>query len=53
MVSGLVLQWDKGRAGSTAGPELLKLVKRVVETHHIQLKPSEQQVHDVLFFVAM
>ena len=46
--SGLVLRQTKGELG----PELLKFTKRLVETHHIQLKPSEQQVHDVLFFVA-
>ena len=48
VVSGLVLRQTKGELG----PELLKFTKRLVETHHIQLKPSEQQVHDVLFFVA-
>jgi len=52
MVSGLVLQRTKGELGPQLGPELLKLIKQMVETHHIQLKPSEQQVHDVLFFVA-
>ena len=48
VVSGLVLRQTKGELG----PELLKFTKRLVETHYIQLKPSEQQVHDVLFFVA-
>ena len=43
---------DKGELGPQLGPELLKLTKQMVETHHIQLKPSEQQVHDVFFFVA-
>ena len=48
MFSGLVLRQTKGELG----PELLKFTKQLVETHHIQLKPSEQQVHGVLFFVA-
>ena len=48
IVSGLVLR----RTKEELGPELLKLTKRVVETHRIQLKPSEQQVYDTLFFVA-
>ena len=52
MVSGLVLHRTKGELGPQLEPELLKLTKQVVETYHIQLKPSEQQVHDVLFFVA-
>ena len=52
VVSGLVLRQTTGELGPQLGPQLLKLTKRVVETHHIQLKPSEQQVHGVLFFVA-
>ena len=37
MVSGLVLHRTKGELGPQLGPELLKLTKQVVETHHIQL----------------
>ena len=48
IVSGLVLRRTKGEMG----PELLKLTKRVVETHQVQLKPAEQQVYDALFFEA-
>ena len=48
IVSGLVLR----RTKEELGPELLKLTKRVVETHQIQLRPAEQQVYDALFFVA-
>jgi len=52
MVSGLVLPQTKGELWPQLGPELLKLTKQMVETDHIQMKPSEQQVHDVFFFVA-
>lgn len=48
IVSGLVLR----RTKEEMGPELLKLTKRVVETHQVQLKPAEQQVYDALFFEA-
>ena len=48
IVSGLVLR----RTKDEMAPELLKLTKRVVETHQVQLKPAEQQVYDALFFEA-
>ena len=48
IVSGLVLR----RTKEEMGPELLKLTKRMVETHRVQLKPAEQQVYDALFFEA-
>ena len=48
IVSGLVLR----RTKEEMGPELLKLTKRMVETHKVQLKPAEQQVYDSLFFEA-
>lgn len=48
IVSGLLLR----RTKEEMAPELLKLTKRVVETHQVQLKPAEQQVYDALFFEA-
>jgi len=51
MVSGHVLRRTKGELGPQWDQSYWSS-KWLVETHHIQLKPSEQQVHDVLFFVA-
>ena len=52
MVSGLVLQRDKGGAGTTAGTRATEADQASGGDPPHPAEPSEWQVHDVLYFVA-